>query len=336
MADSLKDIEKEISSGLTSNLYLIYGCEHFLVAKYFNIIKNLVVDESNPMSDMNYDFFNGDKVPVGVIADAFSTLSFSNDRRFVGVKDSGLFARGRSDSTAELLGYLDQLDESCVLVFDEKDVDKRGKLYKYLNKNGKVFELSTQSEKYLQDWVLEMATKTSTQISKADASHLINILSFDMFSINSEFNKLVDSQKSRIIKKEDIDLLVSKSLEVRVFELIDALSSKNTKVAIEIYANMLEMKESPLMILSLIGRQFKLMLECKILMEKGLSKDSIAKKLSTHPFVIQKSMNYSKNFTKLVLYKGFEDVLKTDVNIKSGKINDKLGVELILLKYCNL
>lgn len=52
--------------------------------------------------------------------------------------------------------------------------------------------------------------------------------------------------------------------------MVGAIGGKNTELALDIYGNLLNMKESPLGILKMIARQFKMILECKYLLRKSI------------------------------------------------------------------
>ena len=96
---------------------------------------------------------------------------------------------------------------------------------------------------------------------------------------------------------------------------------------------MILMKESPIMILAMIARQFRIILQSKYLAEKGFYNADIAKKINQREFVVSQCLSQAKNFRKKDLLKALDDCLKCDANIKTGKIQDKLGVEMIIMKY---
>ena len=115
--------------------------------------------------------------------------------------------------------------------------------------------------------------------------------------------------------------------------MVEAIGNKKTKIALDIYNNMVLMKESPLMILAMIARQFRIILQSKYLSEKGFYKSDIAKKINQREFVVSECLAQSKNFKKKTLLQALEDCLECDINIKTGKVQDKLGVEMIIIKY---
>jgi len=92
-------------------------------------------------------------------------------------------------------------------------------------------------------------------------------------------------------------------------------------------------KETPIKILVMIIRQFRLLFQTKILAESGAGADLIAQRLSQRSFVIKGLIQQSKNFSRQSLRAALEDCLETDLAIKTGKLSPEMAVELIIIKY---
>ena len=86
-------------------------------------------------------------------------------------------------------------------------------------------------------------------------------------------------------------------------------------------------------ILYLLTRQFKLLLEVKELLKKGCDKAQIAKTAGLHPFVAGKYMKQCKTFSKEELRAIMEEAAATEEAVKTGRLNDRMSVELFIVKY---
>ena len=314
------------------NLYLLYGEEKYLVKKYMENLKTAIVNEEMEM--MNYDIFEGKAAEVNKIIDASMTLPFMSESRLVLVKESGLFSSGKKDETEKMKNFLDSDLETTTLVFVEDDVDKRNALFKAVNKKGEVLEFKSPPEKELVAFVIDIFKKQKITISPKIANHLLISIAGSMEGVLLEAEKLVAFKgQDAEITQEDIDLVCTKALEIRVFELIASLAVKNTKLALEIYHNLILMKESPIMVLSLIIRQFRLLILTRYMDRKKRSRDEIAATLGLRGFVVGECLKQSKNFTEAILLKALNECLETDINIKTGKIESVLAVELLIINY---
>jgi DNA polymerase-3 subunit delta len=99
------------------------------------------------------------------------------------------------------------------------------------------------------------------------------------------------------------------------------------------YYELLSLKEPPMKILVLLTRQFNMILQVKDLRNNGYSKPDIAKKMGMAPFIVDKYMQQASKFETKFLMDAVKECVATDENVKSGRISDRLGVELLIVKY---
>ena len=152
-------------------------------------------------------------------------------------------------------------------------------------------------------------------------------------ALSSELDKLLTYCGKGEITKETIDTICTKSPEANMFDMMDCIGNKRADKALNIYNNMLVMKQSPVAILTMIARQFKMMLQCKYLSRKKYTNLQIANELSLREFAVNKYIKQSQNFTIAKLMNAINDCAQLDVKFKQGLITDVLGVEMIILKY---
>lgn len=84
----------------------------------------------------------------------------------------------------------------------------------------------------------------------------------DMENIDRELEKLICYCMDRdTIEEEQVEAICVEQTENKIFEMINAISEKRQKQALDLYYDLLTLKEPPMRILFLILRQFqKLML----------------------------------------------------------------------------
>lgn len=324
----MKNIDNDIKNGSFKRVYLIYGEEAFLVKEYENKLKESIISKDAEM--MNLSVFDGKGFSGKEISEAVDTMPFFNDYRLVIVKDSGLFSTGRKDDTDFIANYIKNIPETSVLLFYNEKVDKRNALYKAVKKIGYICEINMLKERELTDWVIQIS---KNKISASDSEYFIKNIGVSMVALKEEMIKLLNYTGDKKITREDIDIACTKSVESNIFDMVGAIGNKNTELALDIYGNLLNMKESPLGILKMIARQFKMILECKYLLRKKYTKQQIAYELGLREFIVAGCINQSRNFTLSNLMKAVEDCAKCDIDIKRGIMQDKLGVEIIILKY---
>lgn len=324
----MNEIDNAIKTGEYKRAYLLYGEELYLVREYVARLRQAVTDKATEM--LNLSVFEG-RTEVDTIINACETLPFMSSKRLVIVKDSKLFEVGRKDDTDRIKEYITNLPDTTIICFAEDKVDKRNALYKAVAKVGVCTEFTFLKDNELVKWVSD---KSSKRIKGATAEYLIRNVGTSMEALDGEIDKLVSyTAEGGEITNAVIDSICTKSPETNVFEMIEAIGKKQPAKALEIYNNMLRMKQSPVYVLKTAARQFKLILECKYLQGKGYSAAAIAEELSLRKFIVDRCVQQAKNFKISALINALDDCAKCDIDFKSGKITDKLGVEVIILKY---
>ncbi len=327
-------IDEEFKKGITKSIYLLHGEEIYLMNLYKDkLIKSLIPNKDD--IDTELTIFNGAKTSALNVIDTAEMISFTGGKRIILVTNSNFFYKGKANDSDMLNNFFKETTNGYVIIFLENNVDKRSKLYKTVQKFGFCEEYSTLKTDDVANFIIKRVSKNNCTISSTNAKYFAININNDLENVISEVNKVCSYKIKGELSKSDIDLLCSKDLEVRVFELVDKIGQKNVKEAIEIFNNMLLVKESPLMVLTMIGRTFKTLLLCKTMQEKGATQDEISKKIKLHPYVVKKNMQTSRNFKKLELYNALFEVLEVDEKIKTGQIKDYIAVENIIIKYAN-
>ncbi len=324
----MKNIEADIKSRNFKNVYLIFGEEDYLVKKTSEKLKNSVVDKENAL--MNEEVFEG-SVGVEKIIASGETAPFFSQYRLVMVYGSGLFKEGRKADSTAMAEYLKDCSKETVFVFVEEKVDKRSSLYKMVKKVGYCAEMNPPDFNELIKWIIKISKE---QIESDVASYLINNIGHNMNHIEVEVQKLMDYCGQRKIEKKDIDEICTKSNEVNIFNMVDAIGNKKLDIALQIYNNMIFDGQEPISILAMISRQFRLILQCKYLsVYKKMNYRQIAMEIKQRDFIVKNCLTQGANFSVKTLMEALKDCCKCDFEIKTGVINSKLGVELIIIRY---
>ena len=153
----------------------------------------------------------------------------------------------------------------------------------------------------------------------------------DMENIGSELEKLISYTLGRdVITDEDVEAVCTTQATGKVFEMVAAISGRQTRKAMDLYEDLLTLKEPPMRILFLIARQFNQILQVKELMGKGMDKGAIASKLKLQPFVVGKVMLQAKTFTREQILSYVNLCVDAEESVKTGKLQDRLAVELLI------
>ncbi len=320
-----RQFNEDILSGNFKCCYLIYGDEAYLrLQNRDKIVKALGGTESS----MNFNRYEGDNINPLEIIDMAETMPFLSDRRIILVENSGFFKNG----CPELAEYLKASSETTILIFVEKDVDKRKDIYKALSKTGFEIDCSTQDDDMLKRWIASRFSGEGKKISPRAQAVLLDRVGTDMSNLATEIEKLICYCLDRNeITEEDISAVCANYLTSRIFDMTDAISSQDQRRAIELYYDLLALKEPPAKILALITRQFNIMLQIKEMTENRRDKAQMASALKIAPFLVGKYQAWARSFSFDQLRQALELCASNDEAVKTGKLDYVISVEMVII-----
>ncbi len=323
----MKMLTEDIKNGHFKRVYLLCGEEAYLRNQYKNRLTEALCD---PDDSMNFSRFEGKTIVPSEIISLADTLPFFAERRVILIEDSGFF-KNKCD---ELADYLPKLPDTTCMLFVETEVDKRNRLYKAVQKQGRVTEFQTQDERTLKKWILGILKKEDRSITESTLQLFLECTGTDMENISMELQKLLSYTEGRdVITSRDVKEICTVQITGQIFEMIRALAEKNQKKALNLYYDLLSLKEPPMRILFLIARQFNQLLQVKTLSARGYDKAAIASRAKLAPFVAGRCMTQAKSFTTEQLKMAVQDCVQAEEDVKTGRIADTLAVELLILKY---
>lgn len=318
-------INRHIETGEFSNLYLLGGEEKYLLEQYKEKLVNALV---NPDDTMNYVVYKGEGAKPDSITEFASTMPFFADRRVVLVEDSEFFKKGNEDMEK----LIEALPETTVMVFSERAIDRRSRLYKLVSKHGTVAMFDTPDEKTLLIWLKSLFTREKIEIEDAAVYRLVESVGMDMYHLVNESDKLKGyCIEKGVVTVEDVEQLSVNQIEGKIFDMMEALSKRNKNVTMQLYNDLLQLREPAMRILYLITRQFNLLLKTKLALEQGHHNSQLASLLKVPPFAVKKYTAQCDGYTYHELLERVNRCQKADSDIKSGVMKDNLAVELLIV-----
>ena len=310
-------------------IYLLYGLEEYLLKKE---VKKIIEKEKIEDININYYSMNNDKLEV--IIDDFQTYSFFSDKKLVVVEDSFVFTskKGDIEQKIELLDeYLNNYNPDTIIIFtvvDEK-LDSRKKLFKIINKVGTIIECN--APKNLRPIVKDMFLNYN--ISDKTLDLFIDRVGKNLGILNSEANKIMIYKDNDLnITDEDILNLTSKIIvEEDLFKLVDFIIKKDKKEALIYYNGLLKLNMEPIKIIITLSNKIRLIYQTKELFKLGHTENDIVSILKINPKQIYFLREPIKKYKSEDLVNILKSLADLDLNIKSGKIDSKKGLELFIL-----
>ena len=323
----MKNIQEDIKTGSFKKAYLLCGDEAYLKVQY----KNKLLKTLNPDGDtMNFNHYEGRNIDVKELIDLCETMPFFADRRVVLMENTGFF-KNKCD---ELADYMKELPDYLCLVFVEDEVDKRSKMYKAVKSCGRIGEFARQDEKTLMQWAAGILKKEGKNITQRDMELLLTMTGIDMGNLRMELEKLITYTGDRdVVTRADIQAVCTTQIQNKIFDMVRAVTEKNQKRALELYYDLLTLKEPPMRILFLLAKQFRQLLLVKEYTEEGVAQPEMASRLGVPSFVVRNIASCARAYRISELRQAVTDFVDAEEAVKTGRLQDVLSVELLIVKY---
>ena len=321
----MRQIAEDIKQNNFKQIYLLYGEARYLRRQYRQKLQAALCSDGDTM---NVHFYSGKDVPVGEIIDLAETLPFLAERRVIFISDSGLFKSGGE----KLAEYLASPCESTYFVFTESEVDKRSKLFKTVQSKGYAADFTVQDESTLKRWIAGTLGRDGKKITENTVQLIISKTGTDMDNIQMELEKLICYCMDRdVVTDADVEAVCTTRISNHIFDMINAIADRKQKAALELYYDLLALKEPPMRILFLIARQCNILLQAKEMKLKGHDNRTIGSKLGVPPFIAQKVLNQASKFKTSTLRRAVQQCVEAETAVKTGRMNDMMSVEILIM-----
>jgi len=330
----LKSIKDQIKEKSLKGAYLLYGEEDFLKDYYTNSISDLCTCDG-PV-EFNLLKINNEKIDNDKVAEFMLSFPFMAEKKVLIIKNSGLFSKASESDKKFWTDTLNSMPDYVITVFCEDSVDKRTALFKAISANHTVEEFPLCKEGELINWFARYLGKYGKSMTKEDICYVIENVGRSMYLLKSEADKLIAYSlgKADLISSEAVKKSVCRSLEGKVFELIDNIIGARRQKVMQQIADLKTLKEQPIMVVALIFRQFSILRKIKIL-QNDFSVAEISQKTKLRDFIVKKHISQLKSFTIDELERGIFLCSKADEEIKGGLCDPWLSVEKLAASLIN-
>lgn len=322
----MKKINEDIKNDTYSNIYLLCGEEEYLKAQYKDKLKQAIIGDED---GMNYTYYEGKGIDTVDLIETANTLPFFADRRLIVIENSSLLKSAPEGLADKFL----ELPDSTYIVMVENEVDKRSKLYKRIKEKGYISEMNTPDAKMLVSWVGGICNKENKKISEAAANHIVEYIGSDMSTLKNELDKLFAYTIDRdVITIDDINEVCISQATNKIFDMLDAIGNKNQARALLLYRDLLTLREPAMRILYLLTKQFDRLLQIRCLLDSN-KQSIIAATVGVPPFSVKKYVAQANKYDYKRLKSMLDKCQDTEQGIKTGRIVDVIGVELLIVEF---
>lgn len=304
------------------NIYLLESDNNKLIdEKIDEILKE------NQLSRENLVCYDMEEVPISNAIMDLDTYAFFNERKIVHCKNASFLTTAKQEIEHDIdafTKYVSNPNPNNILIVSSSKMDGKKNIVKLLRSKA----LTVNIDFDMSDFILKKCS--DYKISKDTINYLMEVTCNDFNRIDNELDKLMSyTLDTKEITKKDIDLIVIKKIDANIFDLIDAIISKNKSKSLIIYNEMINYGEDVFRIFVSLANQVRLLYQVKVL--RNLSNDEVAEKLHLKNPKQVMALRY-----KIDKYRE-EDLLNylyrlsiMDEELKTGKSIDKIVFPLFI------
>lgn len=309
-----------------NKIFLLYGEEDYLINEKINEIKS---------DYLSYDCIKYDMMESNIseaLEDASMGSLFSLNKIIVCY--NCFFLTGVK---CEIEHKLDDLsnyvkhdsDNILILAVTNNSLDNRKSIIKELKNKAEVIEYKKLKGFEINNFIKNYCKKSKYTIENDAINLLINKLTDNLNIITMELEKLFVYKNDGKITKDDVDICTSKLINTNIFDLIDSIVKNDTDRSMELYDDLLLLNEEEIKLIIILANQFRLIYQVKTMYKGGYSEYNIASLLGINPYRIKLANESAVSETDSLIY--LRKLGELDRNIKTGKINKKVGFEKFIL-----
>ncbi len=341
-------------------LLLLHGTDSFATRELLTRILG------DPRFAGNVERYDGATADLGAIRMACATLPFLSEARLVlvdglpkprresGVKDTEppqstepAETKGKRGSKkpsvaalarefgAGLAALAAELPPSTTLVVAiDEELPKTHPLLEAAAKHGKIHLAVAPTGTNLDRWIDARVKSEGVAITPEASTQLAALTGGDSRLLANEINKLATYVgQGSTIDLPTVRSLVADNRETRVFALTDALAKGDRAAALGIAHELMSEGQAPLMLVSMIARQVRQLIQIKDLAARGARAPEIASATGMHTFVVEKTLTAARRFSFAQLEAAARSCLDVDTALKRSRMTPELAIDLLLTEF---
>ena len=305
--------------------YIISSDDKQAASNKIEEIKNALNTE---LDESNYDLEDDGLYSV---VDELTTVSLFLTPKLIIVKSSELIVNSSDKALTELYKAMNDLNSENVLIFlFNKDFDYSNEKLMKLKKYSSFIDIKLKNIP-IDEFIKRSFENDNYEIDNAAITLLASYLD-NLTSVQSaiEILKCYKSDTKKITDK-DIRLMVARPLDDNVYQLVEAVIDNDKKRMFSCFKDLKYSSVQASYLVSLLINKFQELYNVSILIKSNVSKNEIANIFNISDGRAYYMIKNAKATSISVIKRNLDLLNELELNIKSGKIDQNLGLELYFL-----
>ncbi|MDE7213260.1 MAG: DNA polymerase III subunit delta [Anaeroplasmataceae bacterium] len=282
--------------------------------------------------DVEPTIYNLDEEGTYAVVDELTTVSLFDESKFVIVRNAEGLLKSSDRAFLDLLKAMNDQNSSNILILVFMgSVDMANEQYQKLKRFSSVFEAKTKNIN-LEEYATQRFKEEGYDVELDTIRLLVSYA--DSFSKLRGYMDQLECYKAedKKITTADVRLLISEPLEDNVYSLIDAVLTNNKKLMLKGYQDMKLRSMQASNLISLLINKFQELYNVNILIKAGMNQASLAELFHISSGRAYYMIKNAKEHSMETIKSHLEELNTLDYQIKTGKIDGNIGLELYFLR----
>lgn len=248
-------------------LFLLAGDSRQLLREAMERLTALLLPEEE--RELGLEYVEGSSFALQPFLALCQTVPFMSQSRVVVLRDADALD---ADTAEALAPRLAGLPDSTALILDSGGSAVHDCLVKAVTANGLVINCTTPkvSSPEFKGWLAGEVDKHDKRLQPLAEAELLRKVGGDMGRLATEIAKVSTYiGKRTVIERKDVEAICSDTAECTVFTLCDAVAQHSAVSALRALRHLSQQNVAGPVIIVMLTRQFRLILQIKWLMERG-------------------------------------------------------------------
>ena len=264
------------------------------------------------------------------LVDELTTVSLFEDVKFVVVKEAEELLGKNEKAFVELQKAMNDVYSNNILILLFKKVDYSNEDFQKLRRFSAFFEIKQQNIK-LDEYAINFFNERGFKYENDVINTLVNN-STNLSCLKTMLNQLECFRyDEKSVSNKDVLSVITQPLDDNIYSLIDAVLSNDKKHVMKCYSDLKLRSVQATSIVGMLINKFQEMYNVNILLKGGLNQGALAELFNISPgrayYMIKNAKSYHLNSIK----ENLNLLNDLELKIKSGKIDQNLGLELYFL-----
>ncbi|MFH1873678.1 MAG: DNA polymerase III subunit delta [Pseudomonadota bacterium] len=321
-------LDQELRENNIRPLYIIVGEENYLAhSSLKRIEKSIFGNESNELARTVLD---GQGFSQAAFLQALQSMPMFGNKTLVIVRDADKISKEKLEN---LLPHLEKISSATTAIFMAAKLDGRSRFMQVCAKNIQtaIIECKPLYANQVASWINMEMRHFQKQIAQDAAGFLADIVGSDLGQLMQAMERIsLFVGLKKLVELADVEEAIAETTQRSVFELTDAIGNKDKARALSVLHNLMEYGASPVLILNMIARHFRILIKAKEVIGKG-SERELASYLGVNSFFVRNYLNQAQKYSITELKAKFSDLCFRDRQIKSSRLPRERILEQLII-----